>query len=171
MEKEKLSRVPSWIMLGFIAGGLAVYTLVPELKGFWHKRRAQADAAAAAAVSAERPSPTPAPTPAPKPAPTGATLEEVDMIFTIYRADAVWDNDRTEIAIWNRYKERFSDFYELYRDGDGKIWYRPILELTRPVIQYEGEEGRPIRFTESQWSRDRRMEQIPLLLRPAAPKL
>jgi hypothetical protein len=171
VEKEKLSRVPSWITLGFLLGGVAVYTLVPRAERFWQEKRTQSEASAAVAHGLPTGTPVPTATPPPKPPPSGATLEEVDAIFTLYRTDAVWDRDRTEIAIWNRYQERFADTYEVYRDENGKTWYRPIPALTRPVIQYEGEEGRPIRFTESQWSRDRRMEQIPLLLRPPPPKL
>lgn len=165
----QLSRVPSWLTLGFLGGALAMYSVYP--RWFGTAPAAQSEVLRARATAPGPALPTPTPTPVVPTLAGRSSLEEAEAVFLLYRNDALWDNDRTEFALWNRQTDRFSEFFEVYRDELGRLYFRAIPTLTRPVIQYQDEGGRPIRFTESEENRERRLSNVPLLFREPPPKL
>jgi hypothetical protein len=159
VSKEKLSKTPSWIMVGFVLGCLFAYVADREIE----KRRGK-----------NPPPPRPAPVvpAAPPEVPAGLRLSqnEVDAIFTQAEGGAVWENDITEIVVFNMRTGKFSDMVEVMRSGP-YYYYRPIFRLTRPLITAEAPEGALILFTESEKAREKRLAPIPSFLRPAPPKL
>jgi hypothetical protein len=65
----------------------------------------------------------------------------------------VWENDVTEIALWNEASQRYDRFYEIVRTG-GQFYFRPLGRLRRPLLDH-GVRGRsPIWFTETRAMRD-----------------
>ncbi len=157
--KEKLSKAPSWIMVGFVIGCLSAYVVERELA----KRREE--------VPPHTPAAAPAPAvPAELPAALRLSQNEVDAIFTQNEGDAVWENDITEIVVFNSRTGKFSDFVEVMRSGP-YYYYRPIARNTRPLITAEAPGGTLILFTETEAHREKRLAPIPPFLRPAPPKL
>jgi hypothetical protein len=153
----KLSKTPSWIMLGFLLGA----AFVASLKSL-HKEPAVAPPAVGAAE--------PAPVPPPREPPQLTTIEAV---FAAEEQYAVWSDDVTEVALWNSRDNAFSDFYEVRRIG-GARYFRTIPTLTRRVIQHgKPRPASPLQFTETEeqyreWQEHGRTERVPLLdLRPA----
>ena len=157
--KEKLSKTPSWIMVGFVLGCLFAYVADREIQ----KRRDK---------SPPPPAPPPAApaTPPEVPAALRLSLNELDAIFTQSEGDAVWENDITEIVVFNSRTGKFSDFVEVMRSGP-YYYYRPIARLTRPLITAEAGGGTLILFTETEAQREKRLAPLPPFLRPAPPKL
>ncbi len=160
--KEKLSKAPSWIMVGFIVGCLAAYVAEREIE------KRSGDAAPPPATTA----PAPAVRTPPPEAPVALRLSqnEVDAIFTQNEGDAVWENDITEVVIFNSRTGKFSDMVEVMRSGP-YYYYRPITKLTRPLITADAPGGTLILFTETENHREKRLAPIPPFLRPAPPKL
>lgn len=157
--KEKLSRTPSWIMVGFVIGCVFAYVANREVE----KRRSPAPRSEPAAQSAPV---------APPETPPSMRLSqnEVDAIFRQVFENAVWENDLTQIAVWNPLTKKFSDLVEVMRSGE-YFYYRPLTKLTRPLITAEAESGVLVLFTETEAMREKRLESIPAFLRPAPPKL
>jgi hypothetical protein len=160
--KEKLSKAPSWIMVGFVIGCLFAYVADRELA----KRRPKAAAEPAA------PSRTVTPPPVVQTPPSLLLSQnEIDALFATIADRAVWENDLTQIALWNPRTSKFSDLVEVMRSGD-YYYYRPLAKLTRPLISAETEAGGPpVLFTEPESVREARLKSIPAFLRPAVPKL
>ncbi len=158
--REKLSKTPSWIMVGFVLGCVFAYAADRELE----KRRAPAPAPAEKTVAAA---------PVPPPLQTSAmrlSQNEVDAIFRQFAEGAVWENDITEVAVWNPEVKKFSDLVEVMRSG-GYFYYRPILQLTRPLISVDPAPGVLLLFTEPERVREERLKSIHPVFRPAPPKL
>jgi hypothetical protein len=150
--KESLSTTPSWLMLGFLIGAVTMYSSYERL---FQKAPAE-PVAPAVRVEVQRVVVPPVP--------------DVEAIFLRYQDNAVWENDLTEVALWNPTSERFSELYEVLRTED-HYFFRSITTLTRPVAEYADEESVPIRFTESEAQRAKRLEKVPSFFRPAPPKL
>jgi hypothetical protein len=116
LSASKMSKTPSWIMLGFVLGALFVIALRP-------------------------PPPKPVPGPAPvavEPAKPSAPrdppqLSRIEIVFEKYGEGAVWSDNTTEVAMWDPTEERYADFYEVRRI-DGKLYFRSIPQLTRRII-------------------------------------
>lgn len=158
--KEKLSKTPSWIMVGFVVGCLFAYVADREME----KRRP---------ASAPLPAPVVQSAPvAPPETPPSMRLSqnEVDAMFRQVFENAAWENDLTQIAVWNPLTQKFSDLVEVMRSGE-YFYYRPLTRLTRPLITAEADSGVLILFTETDALRAKRLESIPSFLRPAPPKL
>ena len=137
--QPKLSKTPSWIMVGFIAGALFAYGVQQEVT-----RQAE-----------RKPAPPPAPVPALiEPAHSSATLKDrasltaIENIFTQYEGQAVWHNDLTEVALWNAESGKYSEFFEIMRSGDYR-YFRTLPHLTRAVIRQNVDPNSPLRFTET----------------------
>ena len=120
---SRLSKTPSWIMLGFCLGVLFIWALPDE------------------------------PPPAPPPAPDPVTIllrphrmSEVEAVFDQWGQYAVWDNDTTEVALWNADANAFTDTFEVLRVGE-TLYFRTIPKLTRPVIRRGVESKSPLQFT------------------------
>lgn len=154
---SQLSRTPSWIMLGFILGVLFVLAL---------PRR--------------EPPPRPvvaAPTPPPPRRTEPPQLTTVETLFAQWSRYAVWDNDVTQIALWDPAVGAFSDYYEVRRI-DGHAYFRSIPRLTNRIIRHgpQPPSACPIRFTETEgqyreWRDEGRFERpdtsVPAIEPPA----
>lgn len=126
---SKMSKVPSWISVGFVLGAVFVWGLLkpkpvpPEVK----------------IVEVVRPQPQ------------ETHLTTIEAVFDRWGEHAVWHNDTTEIAYWNPGTEEFSEFYEVRR-MNGALYFRSIPKLTRRIIK----RGKPLppecplRFTETE---------------------
>lgn len=165
----KLSSTPSWVMFGFVLGALFVW-LLPSREGGKPLTQPQA------APSAVQPSPSSDVASAPqvakpqaKPAPARrARLSDVEAIFAAYGEYAVWDGNRTEIAVWNAEKKSYADFYEVLRVDD-VLYFRSIPQLTRPLLTHGTRSDLPLLYTESQEMRERWLETRRQLV-PARPR-
>lgn len=139
--RSRPSQIPSWIMLGFILGALFVLAL---------------------------PSRTPAPPPVPA-APAEipsieaarpirkANLTTIEAVFAEWGRYAVWENDATEVALWNAEAGGFSDCYEVIRSGED-AYFRSIPRLSRPVLVTAAPSKCPLQFTESEEHREARLK-------------
>jgi len=95
----------------------------------------------------------------PRPTASG-TLKAAEELFERWGGYAIWEDDVTEIALWNHARQRHADFYEVRR-ANGEFYFRTLKALTRPLIDH-GPRGRlPIVFTEPQWMRDRFYRENP----------
>jgi hypothetical protein len=130
--RPKLSMTPSWVMLGFVLGAAFVAALPP---------------------SNEKSAPV---APAPKPAESARKLPPpllttIEAVFAAWGEHAVWDDDVTEVAMWDTDRNRFAEFYEVRRVRE-KMYFRTIPKLTRRVINH----GKPLplecplQFTETE---------------------
>jgi len=130
----KMSKTPSWVMLGFGLGALFVYALM---------RRDESTAPSTVSVRiVEAPKPA-----APRSPPL---LTEIEAVFDVWSEHAIWFGDTTEVAYWNRQERRFSDFYEVRRIA-GTYYFRSIPELTRRIIRHGKERpDSPLQFTETE---------------------
>lgn len=115
----KPSQTPSWVMLGFVLGALAVLALP----------RSEKKVEAPATVTLV--SPQPEPPPAEKPTVEQAVFFEG--VFAEHSQEARWQGNVTEVAFWNLSRRAFSDCFEVLRAGD-KFYFRSIPHLTRPVL-------------------------------------
>src|SRR4051812_33401856 len=106
----KPSKTPSWVMLGFVLGALAMLAVPRGEKKIFPPQIAMS---APAFVP-------PAPPPA-KPTAEGEMFFEE--IFAELQQSAVWQDDLTEVAFWNTGRKAFSDYYEVLRVGD-KFYFR-----------------------------------------------
>ncbi len=132
----KPSKIPSWAMLGFVLGVLFVL-----------------------ALPSRHPEPPPAPAAPPVRAPVPAApprLTTVEAVFVEWARYAVWENDRTEVALWNAQTQDYSDCFEVLRSGAG-YYFRSISRLTRPVLTHGVRSDSPMRFTETE---DQRQEWL-----------
>lgn len=149
----KLSKTPSWIMLGFALGAAFVLALPPL-------RKPPAAPPAPVATPVER-----APPAGPRDPPLLTTIEA---LFAEEEKYAVWSDDVTEVALWNKEDKGFTEFYEVRRSGAAR-YFRSIPTLTRRVIERgKPRPGSPLQFTESEeqyrdWLQHGRTERVPLL--------
>ena len=124
----KMSKTPSWVMLGFVLGALTVAALPPlrKEKSVSANSVPTITATRAKRVEDEKPRPRP-------------QLSTIEAVFEQWAQGAVWDADSTEVALWNAEAGDFTEFYEVLRYA-GRYYYRSIPTLTRRVIQ----RGKPI---------------------------
>ena len=136
LSPAKMSKTPSWIMLGFVLGAFFVWML---------PRDAEPAAASAAAPAAIRL------TAAAGPARTAlTTITTIEAVFEVWGQYATWDNDLTEVALWNSETKSFSECYEVRRTRDA-FYYRSIPRLTRLVIRHgKPLPDSPLQFTETE---------------------
>lgn len=130
---SKMSKTPSWVMLGFVLGALFVLALP--------KRRPPEPALAPTKPVAPA---TPA---APREPPP---LSRIEAVFEEWGKHAVWHDDTTEVALWDPAEERYADYYEVRRIN-GVPYFRSIPKLTRRIID-RGKpfEGSPLQYTETE---------------------
>lgn len=130
----KMSKTPSWVMLGFVLGALFVYALM--------RRNESATPPTVAVRFVDPPKPA-----GPREPPL---LTEVEAVFDVWSEHAVWFGDTTEVAYWNKRERRFSDFFEVRRIA-GVYYFRSIPELTRRIIRHGKElPDSPLQFTETE---------------------
>ena len=142
----QLSKVPSWISLGFVLGALFVWALPSR------------DAAPPASVPAEPPPEAPAPVlPALPPSPS-----DIEVVFAAWGDQAIWVHDLSEVALWDTQTRQFTRYYEVLRSSDS-YYFRSIDRLTRPILTHGVKADCPLLFTETEamrqeWLRERRQE-------------
>lgn len=154
--REKLSKTPSWIMVGFIVGALFAYGVQREVD-----RRNQSQPPAP---------PPPAPVKAvPQKSVAAikdrASLSAIENLFLQYESHAVWRNDITEFALWSAEINKFVECFEVMRSGE-YYYFRTIPHLTRPVIRHNVDPDLPLRFTEPEDVQLNRLQQQPAWLPP-----
>ena len=144
----RLSRTPSWVMLGFVLGALAVYAMMRPREG---PPPAGAPVAAAA--------------PTPEPKREAPALSTIEAVFATWGENAVWQANTTEVVLWNSRDRGFTDCYEVRQIG-GVNYFRSIPALTRRVIRRGKEIPEcPLQFTETEeqyreWKEHGRNERL-----------
>lgn len=123
---NRLSKTPSWVTLGFVLGALFVWAL----------------------PRAEMTAPPPAP-PAPVVQLQRPKVTDIEAVFAEWGHFAVWENDLTEVALWDVDKKSYSIFYEVLRSGDA-FYFRSIPRLTRPLLTHGLQSPMPLQFTETE---------------------
>lgn len=126
---SKMSKVPSWISVGFVLGAVFVW-------GLFKPKPVPPEVRIVEVIP---------------PQPQETKLTTIEAVFSDWSEHAVWHNDTTEIAYWNPGTEEFSEFYEVRRLGDA-LFFRSIPKLTRRIINH-GKPlpgGCPLRFTETE---------------------
>ena len=145
--RSKMSMTPSWVMLGFGLGAAFVLAL-PS----WEKKPAPQPVELRLVPAAPRPPAAP------------PQLSTVEAVFERWGQHAVWDDDTTEVRLWDSVKEEFAECYEVRRVG-GVLYFRTIPRLTRRVINHGKRlPDSPLQFTETEeqyqeWVKDGRTER------------
>jgi len=139
---SKLSKTPSWIMLGFVLGALFIWSL---------ERSPDTTPLAPAVIEPEKPTAPVAPLPPPR-------LSDVEAVFAMWGGGAIWENDITEVALWTPETKRYSDFFEVIRSGEN-LYFRSIPRLTRRILDHGVKVNSPLQLTETEahhqeWLRD-----------------
>lgn len=152
----KLSKTPSWVMLGFLLGVLFVL--------FLPRKATQASVAAP---------PAPAPATAMRTPPTVDRALFFEGVFAEWNKYAVWENDLTEVGFWSADTKSFSDRFEVLRSGD-RAFFRSIMNFTRPVLTHGIPDNSPLQFTETQamrdeWLTENSAENVRKFLAPPTP--
>jgi hypothetical protein len=128
---SKPSQIPSWVTLGFVLGAGFVLAL---------PRRATA----------------PLPVPAePRPVVKYVAMPRmttIEAVFAEWGKYAVWDNDITEVGLWNADTKEYSDLFEVLRVGDA-TYFRSIPRFTRLPLIHGVKPGSPLQFTETEAQR------------------
>lgn len=135
LSPAKLSKTPSWVMLGFLLGAAFVWAFKSEPPK-------PAAMVAAPATPMEWPKAVKLP-----PSP----LTTVEALFAEWGQHAVWEEERTEIAMWRSETGKFSEFYEVRRMA-GEYFFRSIPELSRRIVRSGTPlpNHAPLQFTESE---------------------
>lgn len=159
LSTSKMSKTPSWIMLGFLLGAVFVAALPPL------RKKPAPETVALKAIEPGRPAAPREPGP----------LTTIEYVFAEWDKHAVWSDDVTEVAMWNIGEKAYSDFYEVRRIG-GVFYFRTIPRLTRRVIaRGKHLSESPLQFTESEeqyreWQTYGRSERPPEREAPAPPR-
>jgi hypothetical protein len=158
LSPAKMSKTPSWVMLGFFLGAAFVWTF---------KRDAVKPVAMvpSAATVTEWPKSVLVPPP---------SLTTIEAVFADWGKHAVWEDNVTEVAMWRSETNSFSDFYEVRKVGD-VLYFRSIAKLTRLVIRHGVPLPQsPLQFTETEaqyreWLEHGRVERPKDAPRPSVP--
>lgn len=144
---SQLSKIPSWISLGFVLGALFVWALpAPEVE-----------------APVTTPASEPPPTVASAPVRSGpAPLSDIEAVFEVWGHYAVWYNDLSEVALWDTETKAYSRYYEVLRNGN-TYYFRTIDRLTRPILTHGVLVESPLQYTETEamreeWLREKREE-------------
>ncbi|MDR1009679.1 MAG: hypothetical protein LBM04_00855, partial [Opitutaceae bacterium] len=180
--REKASKIPSWIMVGFILGALTFYTVSDYLGR--PKQTPPAETTGAGVASSTiaptfagspqtAPSaPAPEPRPAPQPPDTETkfsplldnsmqmTLFAIDAVFRKWAVNAMWEYNTTQVVFWNPRDETYSAPVEVFRVGTDETgydyFYRRIDRPTRTLVRDPIRPDAPILFTETEEATRRR---------------
>lgn len=136
LSPAKMSKTPSWVMLGFLLGGVTAWSVLAQL----NKDRVATGGAKRAAAPAEPTVVRYVPQP----------VTTVEAVFGEWAKYAVWEFDVTEVALWNKDTGAFTDCFEVVRSS-GRYYFRSIPELTRRPIRRGKEIPEcPLLFTETE---------------------
>jgi hypothetical protein len=132
LSPAKMSKTPSWVMLGFLLGAAFV----------WGFKRDMAKPTAVAPVTLTQwPKAVKVP-----PSP----LTTIEAVFVDWGKYAVWDGDIAEVALWRSETRGFTECYEVRR-WDGIYYFRSIPKLTRRIIRHGVVlPDSPLQFTETE---------------------
>lgn len=78
---------------------------------------------------------------------TKPDFSELEAVFNQWSQYAVWEDNRTEVALWDIETNQYGRFYEVLREGE-VFYYRSIAGLTRPVLTHGVPTTAPLLFTE-----------------------
>lgn len=155
LSPAKMSKTPSWVMLGFLLGAAFVW-------GF--KRDTAKPPAVAPVTLTEWPKAVKV-TPSP--------LTTIEALFAEWGDNAVWEDERTEVAMWRSETGAYSEFYEVRKIG-GELFFRSIPKLTRRIVRSGTPlpASAPLQFTESErhyreWLQQGREKNLPEPLAPS----
>lgn len=152
--RAELSKTPSWVMVGFVLGVLAVL-------GFQREREATPSAKRAVEETPKVPAEVPPPSAEPARSITSLaerpSLAVIEAVFAQWGGYALWENDVTEVALWNSVTNDFTDYFEVLRAPSG-LYFRSISRLTRPWTDARPPRESPLRFTEPYEQRRARLE-------------
>ena len=84
-------------------------------------------------------------------------MATIEAVFAEWDGYATWDNDLTEVALWNSKTKDFSDCFEVLRSGNA-YYFRSIPHLTRPVLTRGVKVNCPLEFTETEEQRQERLK-------------
>lgn len=129
--RSRLSKTPSWITLGFVLGVLFVLSLPEKPK----RQPVQPPEPEPPVVHLERPK-----------------LTDIEAVFAEWGEWAVWENDVTQVALWDSEKHSYSIFFEVLRSGED-YYFRSIPRLTRPLLTRGIDPDSPLQFTETERTR------------------
>ena len=144
--KKTPSKTPSWVMLGFLIGVLSVIALDEGKKQ----------------IEAKKPIEVAPQKTVEKTIVMAPRLTVIEAVFEQYSENAVWERDKTEVALWNSQLKAFADCYQVVRSSDG-YFFRSIPHLTHPVLTHGVNTGSPLQFTETEdqraaWLREKTEE-------------
>jgi hypothetical protein len=144
--KKTPSKTPSWVMLGFVIGVLSVLA--------FNEGKKQIEKSKPQAVEA-KPIVEKTIVMAPR-------MTVIEAVFDQWSDNAVWDKNKTEVALWNSELRSFSDCFEVIRTPDG-YYFKSIPHLTRPLLTHGVKAGSPLQFTETEdqrasWLREKTEE-------------
>lgn len=137
---SELSKVPSWIMLGFVVGGLFVLLLRRE----YISREVAEPVSIVTSADALKPQVRQKSLTELKGMPS---LTAIENVWAVWGHHAIWEDDITEVALWNTEYGEFSDFFEVVRRGD-HVFFRSIPRLTRPTVDRGLGKHSPLQFTQ-----------------------
>lgn len=159
LSPSKMSKTPSWVMLGFLLGAAFVWAF---------KRDVAKPAGPSPVALAEWPKAVTVP-----PSP----LTTIEGVFAEWKDNAVWENNLTEVALWRSETRAYSEFYEVRRVGEA-LYFRSIPRLTHLIVRSGTPlpNDAPLQFTESEkhyreWvEQGRAKSEDPSRPVPAAPR-
>ena len=138
VNRKSLSAVPSWLMVGFVIGVVTMWLFrssPPELQ----PELAPTPPTVAAVAAAEVVEPTTL---------ARSSVALAEALFETYRDWVFWNEDKTQIALWNSEAMAFSDHFEVIRTLEGD-YFRSISEFTRLPLPGYGPPSSPVLFTET----------------------
>jgi hypothetical protein len=150
LSPAKMSKSPSWAMVGFLLGAAFVWNF---------KRDGEKNVVPALSPSARTDWPKAVVVPS-------SPLTTIEAVFADWGQHAVWENGVTELALWRSETKSFSEFYEVRKVGDVP-YFRSIPKLTRLVINHGVPlPNSPLQFTETEeqyreWLEHGRFERKP----------
>lgn len=149
----QLSKTPSWVMLGFLLGAAFILAL---------PRKPPAVLRPIVMAPSEKKVITQTP-----------LLTTIEAVFPLWAQYAVWQDDVTQVALWNSEVGDFAECYEVRR-SDGVYYYRTIPHLTNVVRRHGPKPPTecPLLFTETEdqyreWRENGRTERPAETPRPA----
>jgi hypothetical protein len=126
---QKLSKAPSWVMVGFVLGAAFVAAL---------NSRPRRETAANVSP----------PAPPPKAAPATVTppgLSDVEAYFAKWGDHAVWANDTTYIVAWDIASATYRDAFEVLRVGE-KLYFRSVPRPRGMRVREGVPQNSPLQF-------------------------
>ena len=137
----KGSSIPVWLTTGFACGLVFAFAFLKSTPAPEAQRPSQPEAASSpvSGTTLKR---------IPNLPHDASALDELEVLFQTWGGYAVWKNNVTQFALWNRETDSHTDFYEVRRTN--RIYYfRTLPQIDWPLIDH-GEMVRcPLWFAET----------------------